>query len=626
MRVHSSDISQTEVSSSSSGFYAKDKCRFSIVVASYNYEKLILRNLRSLVNQSFRNYEIIVVDDGSKDRSLDKIKSFAEEFDNVKICFHPNNENRGLVETLKLGVSQAKGEYIAFCEADDYWDKEHLYFINLYLKDHPSAQIIANEIVLDNQSSFGGYGYYTRDLQNYLYLNSGKNIFHVERCVNRIPTFSAITIKKEALNDINWESPIPKYIDYWLYRQLTFRSPVFFCKEAITFWYKHDDSYDAIGKQEKLENFKLKSDEVIRERYRNDKKLEELTGNYSKGVEYSFLPISECGDPLVSIIIPICGVEKSLVRALNSALKQTYKNLEIILVYSSDNADIKNLIKLKNDSRIRTVDTHKQNDISIARNEGILAVRGDYVVFLDPDDYLDLNFVEELLIAIVSTEADVVTAATRYIRKDKTIFVENSENFNADCVDKIRMLQKNLYWNKLYSLKFLKKWQLNFPAYLNFGDYIFFIKVAYSANYIVNINSTRYNYCVQNKRDDADFVENDKLMRDALFAVEEICDFSKCKLEDTRTKSTICNYVVSSFIRNYRFLGEGYRNAVFDILKKYDFLDVPWTAYVTMCLNVLKYGLYKLLIFGNGCLRKKLSQDFLSISIYVVGIWSILSI
>lgn len=596
----------------SSNRESENRVKFSIVVASYNYEGLISRNLKSLVNQSFKDFEIIVVDDGSRDGSVKEILLFVKEFNNVRLYFHPNKENRGLIETLKLAISRASGDFICFCEADDYWDKEHLYFINEYLKDNPSASIIANEIVVDNHSSFSGYEYYTRDSQNFLCLNSGRNIFQVERCVNRITTFSAVTIKREVLIGVNWDSPIPKYIDYWIYRQLTFCFPVYFCEKSITYWYKHDDSYDAIGKQEKSDDFRLLSDEVIKRRYPDDENLNSLTGDYVKRFNYSFLPIDRCGAPLVSIVIPFGTGKENFLRALDSVIAQSYNNIEIVVVSYAGNHKKEVLQEAKACERVTILERARINDKAMAKNEGLLVAHGEYIAFLDPDDYLDQNFVEQLVVALVSTRADTVMSSTRITRGRKITYIDSAEKFSTYCFDKLLNLVNNPYSNKLYRLEFLKKNKLKFPEGVAFGDALFMNSIANYSNFIISVDSTYYNYTPHNAVIGDGYYGENKLMCDALFVAEAICDLNKNKIVKNDDRYILCNFIVSSLIKDLRFISDECRQGVFDLLIDYGFLRWEWTDHRAMLKKFAKCLWHKLVSnLFHGRLRKKHKALFL---------------
>ncbi len=98
---------------------------FSVIVASYNYENYIKRNLDSLVNQNYDNYEIIVVDDSSTDNPPEIIKEYEKKYEKLKYLEHENRANKGLTQSILLTLEHASEEYIVFCENDDYWDLNH---------------------------------------------------------------------------------------------------------------------------------------------------------------------------------------------------------------------------------------------------------------------------------------------------------------------------------------------------------------------------------------------------------------------------------------------------------------------------------------------------------------------
>lgn len=89
----------------------------SIILPVYNAEKYIERALKSLINQSYKNIEILCIDDGSKDNSYNIIKEFKDE--RIKLF---RQENSGPAKARNVGLSNSKGEYIMFCDADDWYE------------------------------------------------------------------------------------------------------------------------------------------------------------------------------------------------------------------------------------------------------------------------------------------------------------------------------------------------------------------------------------------------------------------------------------------------------------------------------------------------------------------------
>lgn len=114
----------------------------------------------------------------------------------------------------------------------------------------------------------------------------------------------------------------------------------------------------------------------------------------------------------ISVIVPVYNVEKYLDRCIRSIVNQTYKNLEIILIDdgSPDNSPQMCDEWAEKDSRIKVI--HKQNGgVSSARNAGINAASGDYIGFVDGDDYIDPDMYEVMLTEIIENEADAARCA-----------------------------------------------------------------------------------------------------------------------------------------------------------------------------------------------------------------------
>lgn len=95
--------------------------KISIIVPVYNAEKYIKRCLNSLINQTYENLEIIIIDDGSKDKSLKIVKEYSKKDKRIKII---EKENTGVSDTRNIGINNATGEYIMFVDSDDWLTKD----------------------------------------------------------------------------------------------------------------------------------------------------------------------------------------------------------------------------------------------------------------------------------------------------------------------------------------------------------------------------------------------------------------------------------------------------------------------------------------------------------------------
>lgn len=122
----------------------------SIIVPVYNTEQFIAETIESVIEQSYSNWELWLIDDGSTDNSAKVIKSIAEKDNRIN---YVHKENGGQASARNLGIKKANGEYIAFLDSDDLW-----------LKDKLEEQIeILNRLNPDFLYGLGYYFYMDRD-------------------------------------------------------------------------------------------------------------------------------------------------------------------------------------------------------------------------------------------------------------------------------------------------------------------------------------------------------------------------------------------------------------------------------------------------------------------------------
>lgn len=117
--------------------------KFSIIIPVYNVEDYIKDCLDSIKNQSLKDYEVIVVNDGTKDNSMNIVKKYP-----VTII---NQENQGLSAARNTGAKQATGDYLLFVDSDDYLEKDTLKKINQALTNNPDVVRFQIKEVFDNQ-------------------------------------------------------------------------------------------------------------------------------------------------------------------------------------------------------------------------------------------------------------------------------------------------------------------------------------------------------------------------------------------------------------------------------------------------------------------------------------------
>lgn len=203
---------------------------------------------------------------------------------------------------------------------------------------------------------------------------------------------------------------------------------------------------------------------------------------------------------LVSVIVPVYNVEQFLERSVESIVNQTYKNLEIILV---DDGSPDGCSKLcdelaEKDPRIRVV--HKPNGgLSDARNAGMAVASGDFIYFMDSDDFIIPNCIELHLNAIVQTGADFSVANIK-VEGSKTLVLKKI-NPNLDVNNPMKSFFRKDWdvsgCNKMFNLKFLKGNSLSFEKGLIHEDILWSFKLAEKANKIAVVNEDTYIYMIR---------------------------------------------------------------------------------------------------------------------------------
>ena len=106
--------------------------KFSIIIPVYNVEKYINKCLNSILNQTYKNYEVIIINDGTKDNSVEIINKYVKKYNNFKLY---NKENGGLSDARNYGLKYVSGDYLLFVDSDDYIDNNLLKELNNILSE-----------------------------------------------------------------------------------------------------------------------------------------------------------------------------------------------------------------------------------------------------------------------------------------------------------------------------------------------------------------------------------------------------------------------------------------------------------------------------------------------------------
>lgn len=228
--------------------------KISIVMASYNYASIIGEAIESVINQTYKDWELIIVDDGSTDNSVEVIKRYLSD---NRIKLYINEKNLGLAKTVRKGIQYSTSDWIAFLESDDK------FFPNA-LEEKVKAISKNADIIFTNLELIGNenlkllYLQHFENIKTYwkLLINTGfvENFAQYISNVNLIPTFSVVMVKKNLLMKCKFNSLCKSSLDYFLWAQLSLYK-VYYIDKKLTYWRLHDDSYINRDKQNWLKKY-----------------------------------------------------------------------------------------------------------------------------------------------------------------------------------------------------------------------------------------------------------------------------------------------------------------------------------------------------------------------------------
>lgn len=288
-------------------------------------------------------------------------------------------------------------------------------------------------------------------------------------------------------------------------------------------------------------------------------------------------------NPLISVIIPIYNVENYLCKCVNSVINQTYKELEIILVDDGSTDSCFNICEeYKNlDPRIKVI--HQENSgLSEARNRGLEVSNGDYVIFLDSDDYWnDINAISEIVKQINEVKAEVIIFGYRKYYEETKKFGEISfkcdREILLDSNNQLNYLMKNKCYESSSWNKVIKR-QLLIENNLTFRKNVFCEDIEWSARLAMCTKTYDYydnGFLVYVQRKNSITKSKSLKLIEDLFNNIKIC----IEINEENTKfdinNEIDNYIAFQYSTLLIYLGEtkiGYKNTILKEIKKYKYL------------------------------------------------------
>lgn len=266
--------------------------------------------------------------------------------------------------------------------------------------------------------------------------------------------------------------------------------------------------------------------------------------------------------PKISIIVPIYNVEKYLEKCIKSILNQTFKDFELILVDDGSPDKCGEICEKYKalDSRVRVV--HKSNaGLSAARNTGLDLAKGDFVAFVDSDDYVHKQMYEILYSQIIKDKSDITICDFEYVYENKNIdllqYDDLKKGFNIETFNKIEALEQIdkkdgvkfvIACNKLYKIELFNV--LRFEEGRIHEDELMAHKIIYKSKKITFINCKLYHYL---QRENSITKEHFSLKKlDALHALKDRMNFYRNKKIKNLQITAEFNYINSFFKYYYK--------------------------------------------------------------------------
>lgn len=545
--------------------------KVSVIIPIYNVEQYLAKSLDSVINQTYKDLEIICVNDCSPDNSAKILQEYALKDNRIKIVNRENNG--GLSAARNSGLEVATGEYVYFIDSDDWIDLDYLEKMVEKIEDNDVDIVVNTNIIKESEDKSEHFVW-----QRYAKTDKNGEFLDKVTAINNSQCMIWCHLyKREFLikNKLRFPEGYIHEDEYFQHITKNLLDNLFAFYGASYHYRQRQDSIMS-AKKSKVESY-IKIFNLIYDFYKNNNLLNldnriklfrldciaEIENEYdfnlvnmyvekiSKDFEEERMASSDYEKyiynkikhsisfkeynkkvgkyPLqlylskgkilrnknikVSVIIPVYNVEKYIRKCLDSVCAQTLEDIEIICVNDCSPDDSIEILKeyASKDNRIKIIDFKENRGVAVARNEAIKIATGEYIGFVDSDDWIDLDFYEKLYKKAKEDNVDLVIGNLLKNNQGKNSFLHNMAN---------RVKQNKIYFSGLfclgiYSTKLIRENNLSFTEGLKYGeDRLFPILAAYYANKISVVDNAYYYYFTRDDSATVEFYENEDKVND----------------------------------------------------------------------------------------------------------------
>ena len=499
----------------------ESKALISIIVPIYNVEEYLLECLDSIQKQTYQKFECIMVNDGSTDNS----KQIAEDFlsDSRFKLINQSHQGVSVARNTAIKYLSANSSFVSFVDSDDYIHStflekmtaqieegvdiieglfEHYHDGNIYYFPQSGPYKVVLETTVEKLEQLV--------LEKIRNSNGGKLIRRKMLHGSLFPEgwiFEDLAVVPEFVTSSNKWVKIQETVYTYRIRENSIITSSFSEKDLDVF--KVFEKFDRFFKDESR-NIKIWVEKLklLHINYRSEKVPTQYIERYQKEKEKILSQIEEYEKgEMISIIVPIYNVENYLRHCLDSIQNQTYQNFECLLINDGSPDNSAGICReyVSKDSRFRYFE--KENGgVSSARNLGIERSKGQYITFIDSNDWVDSDYLELLYMKINEYNADLaVLTYKQYSMNDGCFYLHVWEQdyyekyyTGNELLNSLPDLESydstfNVSWGKLFKRNFLETATFNEQRIMG-EDLEFNFKIFLQIKSCIYLNKALYNF------------------------------------------------------------------------------------------------------------------------------------
>ncbi len=507
----------------------------SIIIPCFNVADYISNTIQNCLNQSFANFELILINDSSEDLSKKIIEEYQKADDRIKLI---NNQiRRGAGYSRNVGLKNSLGKYVIFLDADDYFNLSLIEKLYFSIKDHNSQIAICNYTSIDET-----YPFDTREFYKEEFIPEYSDKCTIFQKFTSVVWNKLYEKKFLTENSIIFDELLKNNDFGFVYKAFLLADKIS-CVDDYLVDYKYnstdsisnkitnlDDFFDAVSGLYYFINNTYKNSYAILKAYikqveymllyyiliQNNKTKLNKTNKFIGDFDYikkkfkldnSVINSVINNKPLISILIPVYNAEKFISRTIKSLLDQSMPLIDVIVV---DDGSTDNSAKIissfqKKDPRIKYF-YQKNSGPSFARQLALSKVESPFVMFCDSDDYYEPEMCREMIFNLWRSRADFAMCDCNIIYETREHHRTQAEiNYHHLKQFGVIKLTNNLkqgeisvtLWNKIFRMSKIIDYNISFPSCREHDDSSFVWQYIAAANTVYGINKRLYNYVLR---------------------------------------------------------------------------------------------------------------------------------